>query len=675
MRGLSGSRRKMIGVAGVSVIVLAIIASAVFVKVIAAPQPSNPLQALPLSTLSVPRGAVRVGDHPTSATMTIEVSFKMSAQALSDLNAISSPTSPQYRHFLPQGAFDQRYAPAASVRDSVSSYMASHGLKVAPVYEGKGRVNPFLLRATGTTAAVEAAFHTSLADYRMPNGRAFFQNTSAVRLPASLASNVAGVVGLTNLHHLNPDYVTTRSAAQRAGRPAFTYGGGPGGSGLTPSQITSIYGAQAIYHVGASGKGAGVTMAVFELSGYTRQDITAYETQFGLPHAGITDSTVDGGPLNPQLPPGDTVLAAPDYSGDIEVEADVETQLAVAPDASNVIVYNAPNDFLGLGPVDEYYQIAADDSATSISTSWGACEQDATFGMAVAEFGAFLQMALQGQTIFAAAGDTGAFDCLRGSGNLAFAVDDPASQPFVTAVGGTSFGTFDPVSNPTPSYPTGHETVWNPLSQCDASNPTNCNFFGAGGGGNSAFWGWSDGKYTNYQSGQGVISSYTQYGGPGGTGYCQQQDLASQPCREVPDVSANADEFTPYAEYCTGNPLTNSTCASFSSTLTPPGWFGIGGTSLAAPLWAGIIGLWSSYHAGNSKHFGWAVRSLYGLFHHVNTYGIYFHDITGVNQAPNNNGYFPATPGYDMATGIGSPNISNIATSNPYALRALTYSR
>jgi kumamolisin len=119
----------------------------------------------------------------------------------------------------------------------------------------------------------------------------------------------------------------------------------------------------------------------------------------------------------------------------------------------------------------------------------------------------------------------------------------------------------------------------------------------------------------------------------------------------VPDVSANADEYTPYAEYCTGSASTNSICAQIN------GWFGIGGTSLSSPVWSSIIGLWNSVHG---SRFGSASYGLYQLFRSNNAYNNVFHDITGKFQTENNNGYYPTTTNYDMATGIGTPRIAGI---------------
>ena len=129
-----------------------------------------------------------------------------------------------------RGEFDARFAPLASQVAQVRSYLAQAGLKV-----GKS-ATPFLVQASGSTAQIEAAFHTTLNDYTAADGQSFFQNDSAVEVPASLSSLVTGVIGLTDTVRLHPHYITTRAAASEAGRAVPSYGAGPGGSGLVPSQ-------------------------------------------------------------------------------------------------------------------------------------------------------------------------------------------------------------------------------------------------------------------------------------------------------------------------------------------------------------------------------------------------------------------------------------------------------
>ena len=273
------------------------------------------------------------------------------------------------------------------------------------------------------------------------------------------------------------------------------------------------------------------------------------------------------------------------------MDADIETQLAIAPDVSHLIVYNAPNDFTGQTELDEWSAIAKANVANSVSSSWAICENDAGAAYVQAENTIFRQMAAQGQAVFGGDGDTGAFGCIRSDGTTILNLIDPPSQPWVTAVGGTSFENFNPGTNPHPRYPRAARPCGTRRTCATAPRPARptaqngffwCAADGAGGGGGSQFWGMP-----SYQKGPGVINSGTTFGN--GTTQCSLAKNGT-PCREVPDISANADEYTPYSEYCTGSDATpNSVCATFSGSQPVPGWFGIGGTSLSSPLVSAIV--------------------------------------------------------------------------------------
>jgi subtilase family serine protease len=502
-----------------------------------------------------------------------------------------------------------------------------------------------------------AAFHTGLGSFVGRQGTRYCSNTKTVSLPASIASTVQGVVGLTNtvrLHSLTvrpakatpakggsssagceTGYVTTAEffdAVNNGTGFPYGYGAGPGCSGLTPTQTNSIYGAP---RAGARAAGAGVTEAVFELSGYQRSDIATWAKTFYGPRytPPVSDVTVDGGPLAPICPTGDTCPAQYNgYSGDIEVDADIEMELAVAPDVNHLIVYNAPNDYTGQTELDEYTAIADSDVASTVSSSWGECENDAGPSYAEAENTIFEQLAAQGQSLF--------------------------------SVGGTSLESDNPGTSPYPSYPAGGtETVWNVDNLCSDQAPAAANgnqggYFwcaatGATGGGSSQFWG-----RPFYQRGPGVNNPNTTHAN--GSTNCSLASTGT-PCREVPDISADADPYTGYAEYCTGSASTpQNYCATFSGGEPVPGWFQIGGTSLSAPLWGALIAdrdAYTGHRTGN-------INPLVYLWLNTNP-GKYFHDITGLGrlqQAATNNGLFPTTPGYDEATGAGSPKFAAIIT-------------
>ena len=575
--------------------------------------------------------------------------------------------------WMPKGRYNAMFAPTSAQIGAVQAFLRQNGMTIQPTR------SPFFVRASGPSQAVSAAFKTRLYNFRNRHGITYFSNVDAVQMPASLVPFVRGVIGLSNTVRPQPQYRRAPGAKRTTpatpscqepyptladfynavvnGTPIpFGYGAGPGCNGLTPSQTNGIYGAP---NVGPSGQGAGVNMAVFELSAYQQADIVTYVQTFygGSYNPPLIDVPVDGGPLDPVCPDGDECQPASGaYFGDIEVDADIETQLAVAPAAANLYVYNAPNDETGQTELDEYSQIASDDLADSVSSSWAECEQDVGSDYAIAEYDIFAQMALQGQSMFGAQGDTGAFGCLRSDGTTGLAVIDPPAQPWVTSVGGTSFPTFNPGYNLTPVYPTGAETVWNVDGLCNAGAGFAgipglewCELTGATGGGNSLFWG-----RPSYQNiGFGINNPFTVFANK--TTNCIIAPSGT-PCREVPDVSANADEYTPYAEYCTSNDNTpGSSCSP-----VPNGWFGIGGTSLSSPLWSAVIGDRVGLF---EQRFGNVNGMLY-LLSRINGRG-YFHDMTGTSQNPNNNGFFPTTPGYDMTTGLGTPRMAAIITGQP----------
>ncbi len=201
--------------------------------------------------------------------------------------------------------------------------------------------------------------------------------------------------------------------------------------------------------------------------------------------------------------------------------------------------------------------------------------------------------------MFAASGDAGAYDC----GDTNLAVDSPAGDPNITGVGGTNLQ----LNNG--AY--GSESVW--------SNPNDTQ---RGPQGLSSFF-----KQPVWQIGPSVQNQYSN-------GY-----------REVPDVSADADPATGYSVYCTA--------VASGCNLS---WQMRGGTGAAAPLWAGSTALINEYLQQQHKtRLGFANPMLYGLQDATQPFPP-FHNITsGTNL------FYPATPGYDEASGLGSPDLYNVA--------------
>jgi kumamolisin len=303
----------------------------------------------------------------------------------------------------------------------------------------------------------------------------------------------------------------------------------------------------------------------------------------------------------------DGATGAPGTSGSaIEVELDMEVVSAIAPGAAQKI-YIAPNGLAGFqGFLDDFRQIVSDNTARVVSDSWGLCESLTGTSSMQAFHTVFAQGAAQGQAFFAASGDAGSADCSTSS---TLAVDYPASDPLVVGVGGTTLTT-----GSGGTYTS--ETVWN-------------NGSGSDGGGLSTFF-----AQPSYQSGPGVSNSF------------------SNGMREVPDVSADADPNTGYSVYCTAGKICNNA-----------GWMDVGGTSAAAPLWAGVATDINQYLATQSKPtLGSASVDLYQIFNTQKALTAY-HDITTGNNDHNgsNSGKYPATTGYDMASGIGTLDAWNLA--------------
>ena len=219
-------------------------------------------------------------------------------------------------------------------------------------------------------------------------------------------------------------------------------------------------------------------------------------------------------------------------------------------------------------------------------------------------------------------------------------IADPNDNPYILAVGGTSFETpngtvlFDPGQNLHPTYPGNQdEKVW-------ITYPCNTKSCPGGGSSGGVSRMLAEGDYIFDNNGNPLPGVYeTGYSQTGS--YCGQQPGVL--CRENPDVSLDADPNTGYAIYCTD---TGGGCAP-----PYPKWFPIGGTSCSSPVWAGISALYDNYHHGRQGLFNYIVFP----YDSVAGYASQFHDITGYN-----NGYYPAGQFYDMSTGIGTPDVFNL---------------
>ncbi len=567
-----------------------------------------------------PPHSVSLGPMAAAARVHFDVTLKLPdpGAVTAFIASLSDRVSPNFHHFLRPGQFSQIFGPALSAVSAVEAVLRSEGL-----HPGEASTDRLLIPVTASASAIDRAFHVRLVRYRLPDGRTAFTTLAPPSISSLVSRDVDGVVGLSDL--VQPQSLLASARAHRTLLPrssallhprtagptpctaaasiASSYGG------YTADELAAFYGMTPLYSLGDFGQGVHVALAEFQAD--LPSDISAYQACYG------TSATVNYIPVDGGAPP----------STDVSPEAamDIEDLIGLAPQAT-IDVYQAPSGSNG-DALDVYSTIVDDDTDPVVSTSWGECEQDqeaSDSSFLGTEQSLFQQAATQGQTVFAAAGDAGSTDCLgdaKSPNQDLLAVDDPASQPYVVGVGGTSIAA-------------NSETVWNDVS-------------GAGGGGVSSTWCMP--SYQDQSGIEGLMDPDSELSDlvPG------TNCATGSYMREVPDVTADADPASGYVVYWEG---------SWSGA----DGFLYGGTSAAAPLWAAAAALidsspfcadYDSGHAGVQPEGLYLVAGLGSAL-----YDFAFNDITtGSNYVPSSGysgGLYPATAGFDMASGLGSPKLA-----------------
>ena len=643
--GATGRRRhaRLAALVG-GLAVLAVMSAAVAVAGAAAGSGTRTAAIQPAAT--APRGAHAIGGVSAASTERGEVVLRpRDNSALTQFIAsVTNPRSSTFHQYLAPGAFAARFGPTSSTLGAVRSQLQASGLTVTGVSS-----DHLLVSFSGSASKVDSAFGTGLERYRLANGAEGQGTTGQVHVPASLSSEVAGVVGLNDLVHAHSELIhapaSVAATRPKANAANFSH---PAGSptpcsdaqsaaqslgGLTDDQIADSYGAFGLYGAGDTGTGASV--GVYELEPFAQSDLQTFDQcYFGDTAASQMASRLSVIPVDGGQPQG---------PGSGEAILDVQDVSAMAPGA-NIDVYEAPNT--NAGALDEFASMIDTDKDQIITSSWGFCEQDeqlADPGAQQAENFMFEQAAAQGQTVLNAAGDEGDDSCneiesvIPPSDQNPLSVADPASQPYVLGVGGT---TIQNAGQPAV------ETAWNDGAE-----------WGGTGGGISQSWAmpsWQQNAQVpgivgptsaDYTNANGVESGF---GWP--TGFCQQTIMgatAGTACRLVPDVSAQADEFT-----------------GAVTIFFDGGWTTIGGTSSSSPIWAAMLALVNSSaacSANGETNIGFAPPLLYAVASNPSEYRASFNDITSGNNDTfgfDNGLVFPATAGYDLATGLGSPRLT-----------------
>ena len=595
----------------------------------AVPQ-TQPVRLTQSTAPRVPSGAVRVGTLSPSTKLSIEVTLNIPDQArlTAFLNGLTDPQSPFYQRFLEPGQFGPRFGPSLAQVAAVENALRSAGLSPGVV-----SANHLAIPVTATAAAIEHAFGITLESYRLRGGRLAYANTAAPKVSAVAAPLVQGVLGLDDLYpeqHLGSRPsgaaptapVASRTSTSAASSAPAASNPGPqacaaasgGGFNLTATFIAALYGVNLLYDVNDFGKGARI--GVLELEPNLRSDIAAYKACYKI-STKVNYLKVDGG-----------VKAG---AGAGEAALDIEMVAGLAP-KSTVDVYQARNTETGF--YDDFKKFVTSDVDKVLSVSWGSCEINTAVATMKAQESLFEQAIAQNQTIFAAAGDEGSTSCYNPSSstpNDTLSALSPASSPYVIGVGGTSFGGSSGTE----------QVVWNDSGISLGS--------GAGGGGVSTFWCMP--SYQHQTKVPGIINALSQRD--------TSTSCKTKYYRESPDVSALADPVFGYAVYYDGS------------------WVGIGGTSAATPVWASIAALtrispWCT--AYRSK----GATLPQNLYRAINRYHSYVYgrtpqvvrDITSGNNDYTDSGYtgglYPATKGYDMASGLGTPMVSGLSGNDWY---------
>ncbi len=573
-----------------------------------------------------PAHSLALGTLPSSTDIHVDVTLKLPdpMAVTSFIASLADRRSPNFHHFLRPGQFGRLFGAPLSEVNAVEATLGADGL-----HPGSVASDRLSIPVTAPASEIDCAFHVSLVDYRLPSGRAAFTTLSPPSIATSVSSYVEGIVGLSDLYLPQSSLVgagVSREAAPRSPADLHPMTAGPtpcaAASGankyglLTADQLASYYGMTPLYSLGDFGQG--VNVALVELQPNLPSDIAAYQACYGT-HTTINYIDVDGG--------AGSGAGGGGGRGGGEAALDIENVIGLAPEAT-IDVYRAPPTEL----YDDFSAIVNADKDQVISTSNGLCEQDEGLSTVTSQTAVFEQAATQGQSVFAAAGDEGSTACYTTQGTTpgsTLAVLDPASQPYVLGVGGTTIGATS-------------ETVWNDSSNSD----------GAGGGGVSAVVCMP--SYQDQSGIQGVISSYSVRDSAScgaTTGYL----------REVPDLSADADPATGYVTYWNGSWYYEQ------DPNYPAQGYASGGTSAAAPLWAAVTALVDSSPVCKAYGSESAVQAT-GLYDAVSK-GLVpsaFHDVTSGNNDYTPSGYtgglYPATKGYDMASGIGTPDASMLVS-------------
>jgi subtilase family serine protease len=431
---------------------------------------------------------------------------------------------------------------------------------------------------------------------------------------------------------------------------------------FTPQGIRAAYNLQPLYDQGFDGRGHTIAIVDSYGSDTMAHDLHVFNQAFGLqPMCGEEGVTcqpgmpkfstlaVQGSPATKAPPSKSNSPGQEDKSAwALEVALDVETAHAVAPGANILLVTTPTAETLGVqgfpAMMNAEQYVVDNHLADVISQSFASAEEAFGSPQSLEKLRhAFKSAAQNGVTVVGASGDTGTANDKKtpvGKGGTTInsqTVVWPASDPLVTGIGGTALCTDPnaatrvvdnadpPAACQAPEAAGQAEIVWDELSRGIATGGGFSHVFSR-----PAFQDSLPTGSTPIPSGQ----------------------------RGVPDVALQASPRTGDLVYISLPPDGESGLSCGASGPCSTGWYDIGGTSLATPQWAGLIGI-----AAQMKGSGLGLinPALYEIANDPAKYASDFFDVTvGNNQASPDIAGYPATPGWDPATGLGTPNAANL---------------
>jgi subtilase family serine protease len=607
----------------------------------------------------------KVADTAPSAKMTFRVYLNLRDQAGAEAvaRAVSDPDSPSYRQYLSPDQIRARFAASDATVTSVRDWLSGSGFSVGDVPSNKAYVE-----ATGTADQVQKAFSVKLGKYNV-KGRALRASDKELSVPTSLAPAVLGVIGVDQATALlKPNHTAGQdTAGDKAGAPQVQPQDVPPGPGFrnaepcsayygekvasdlpqyagqtlpyapcgyTPGQLRSAYGLDQVTRSGADGKGTTIAIIDAFASPTIFADASEYARRNDPGHP-LTASQFSQKiyPPNPDLEGPDGCDAAGWYG---EETLDVEAAHGLAPGANILYVGGSDCQDLSLDTALNY--VVAGHKADIISNSYGDAGED----VPASEVKAFNQIALQavasGIGVYFSSGDSG--DEVANLGGPS--PDFSASSPWITAVGGTSLAVG---KDGKPIFETGWETGKSSLvnGAYTPSAPGGYSY-GSGGGTSRLF------AQPFYQ--QGVVPDALS----------TQNQTGKKKGRVVPDISAVGD---PNTGFLVGQTQTFPEGAHYDE-------YRIGGTSLASPVFAGIMAVADSY---DHVHHGFINPAIYKLTSGTSAISDVKHVGGAVARVDYANGIdasgglltsarsfdYPnltihTTAGYDNVTGLGVPN-------------------